>query len=300
MIKQIDTFLKENQAHIESYLQQYLSNIEAPPQLVKAMEYSLMAGGKRIRPAFVLAIIDALGKKMSIGYGAACAIEMIHTYSLIHDDLPAMDDDDYRRGKLTNHKVFGEAMAILAGDALLTHAFYLITHDFPTTEHQNPAAIQVQMIQELSKYAGPMGMVGGQVLDMQGENNPALSLEELYKIHQHKTADLLTCSVRFGCYLGGASLKQLNALSEYAKHIGLAFQIQDDILDEVGDEQKLGKKVGSDRDNEKTTFVSLLGIEQATKKLEEHVALSKQALDQAQVKDSLLVELTDFMIQRDH
>ena len=299
MIKEINSFLKENQKTMEYHLKKYIDSLDAPPQLVEAMEYSLMAGGKRIRPAFLLATLASLNKDITIGYNAACALEMIHTYSLIHDDLPAMDNDDYRRGQLTNHKVFGEALAILAGDALLTHAFSLLTLDSEEVEHVSDWA-KLRMVQELSSYAGPKGMVGGQVLDMISENSPSLTLAELYAIHQHKTADLLICSVRFGCYLGQASKQQFDALTEFAKHIGLAFQIQDDILDEIGDENKLGKKVGSDRANEKTTFVSLLGLEGAREKLAYHVERSKEELKKAQVRDELLLQLTEYMIQRDH
>jgi geranylgeranyl diphosphate synthase type II len=303
-------FLKEVQDNIQATLQHYIKETEGPPQLLEAMEYSLMAGGKRIRPAFLMATIEALeGENESLeaekesleaekvnGLAAACAIEMIHTYSLIHDDLPAMDDDDYRRGKLTNHKVFGEAMAILAGDALLTHAFYILTHE---QQAHLSAEIRLEMVKELSLLAGAKGMVGGQVADILGEEK-ALQLTDLYYIHEHKTADLLTCSVRLGCYIAGAGNQQLEDLTTYAKHIGIAFQIQDDILDEIGDEVKLGKKVGSDRQNEKTTFVSLLGLEGAKKELDQHIQLSKQALKQANVKESLLLELTDYMVQREN
>jgi geranylgeranyl diphosphate synthase type II len=295
VIPRLHQFLKDTQDTVQKELQQYLIEIEAPPQLLEAMEYSLMAGGKRIRPAFLLATIDSLEGDGTNGLAAACAIEMIHTYSLIHDDLPAMDDDDYRRGKLTNHKVFGEAMAILAGDALLTHAFYMLSHD----RKSNLAAdVRLEMVRELSLSSGARGMVGGQVADMLGENK-VLELEELYYIHEHKTADLLTCAVRLGCLIAGATDQQLQDLTLYAKHIGIAFQIQDDILDEIGDEAKLGKQVGSDRQNEKTTFVSLLGLEGARSELHQHIQLSKQALEQAVVKADLLVELTDFMVKRE-
>jgi geranylgeranyl diphosphate synthase type II len=295
VITRLHQFLKDTQDTVQIELKQYLNEIEAPPQLLEAMEYSLMAGGKRIRPVFLLAAIDSLEGDCSDGLAAACAIEMIHTYSLIHDDLPAMDDDDYRRGKLTNHKVFGDAMAILAGDALLTHAFYILSHD----RKSNIAAdVRLEMVRELSISSGARGMVGGQVADMLGENKN-LELEELYYIHEHKTADLLTGAVRMGCLIAGATEQQIEDLTLYSKHIGIAFQIQDDILDEIGDEAKLGKQVGSDRQNEKTTFVSLLGLEGARRELHNHIQHSKQALKQAAVKADLLLELTDFMVQRE-
>lgn len=295
MTMTLTNFMKKQQERIQKMLLQYIQKIEAPSELLEAMEYSLMAGGKRIRPAFLIATIDALGGDESQGLAAACAIEMIHTYSLIHDDLPAMDNDDYRRGKLTNHKVFGDAMAILAGDALLTHAFYIIAD-----KHQADISPQVQleMVKDLALLAGAKGMVGGQVADLLGEKR-SLDLEELYYIHQHKTADLLICSVRIGCHIANATEKQLTDLTLYAKHVGMAFQIQDDILDEIGDESKLGKKVGSDRNNNKTTFVSLLGLEGAQKELHQHLLLAQQALRAANVKQELLIELTDYIVQRE-
>jgi geranylgeranyl diphosphate synthase type II len=288
-------FMEKQQKKVQEKLLHYIRKIDGPPQLIEAMEYSLMAGGKRIRPAFLIATIDALGGDGEQGLDAACALEMIHTYSLIHDDLPAMDNDDYRRGKLTNHKVFGEAMAILAGDALLTHAFYILAD---ANKDNLSANVQLEMVKELALLAGAKGMVGGQAADLLGEEKP-LELEELYYIHQHKTADLLICSVRLGCYIAEATERQLADLSLYAKHVGIAFQIQDDILDEIGDESKLGKKVGSDRENDKTTFVSLLGLEGAKKELHQHLFLAHQALQAANVKQDLLLELTEFIVQRE-
>lgn len=295
MSLRLPIFMEQQQKKVQEKLLHYIKKIDAPPQLIEAMEYSLMAGGKRIRPAFLIATIDALSGDEEHGLAAACAVEMIHTYSLIHDDLPAMDNDDYRRGKLTNHKVYGEAMAILAGDALLTHAFYVLAD---ANQDNLPPDIQLEMVKELALLAGPKGMVGGQVADLLGEER-SLELEELYYIHQHKTADLLICSVRLGCYIAKATERQLADLSLYAKHVGIAFQIQDDILDEIGDETKLGKKVGSDRDNDKTTFVSLLGLEGARKELHQHLLLAHQALKTANVKQDLLIELTEFIVQRE-
>ncbi|QZT35383.1 polyprenyl synthetase family protein [Caldalkalibacillus thermarum TA2.A1] len=258
------------------------------------MLYSLLAGGKRIRPIFLLATIDALGGETDQGIPAACALEMIHTYSLIHDDLPAMDDDDYRRGKLANHKVFGEALAILAGDALLTHAFYVLSDTAQTSDPE----LQLRMINELALRAGPTGMVGGQTADVLGEGSP-MTFEQLADIHTRKTGDLLVCAVRLGCYVAGANEVQLAQLTRYAREIGLAFQIQDDILDEIGDEQKLGKQVGSDRGKQKSTYVSLLGLQGAQQALREHVDLAKQAVRAAGVKPDLLLALADFMVSRE-
>lgn len=295
MTERLSQFLQEQKKRVEAELLHYMQQTDAPPSLVEAMSYSLMAGGKRIRPAFLFAVIDALGGDQEVGLPAACALEMIHTYSLIHDDLPAMDNDDYRRGKLTNHKVFGEAMAILSGDALLTYAFYVLANQ----NHPSLSAeTKLKMIADLALYAGAGGMVGGQVADIEGDRRQ-LNLQELEFIHQHKTADLLICSVRLGCYAAGASEQQLEHLSRYAKHIGHAFQIQDDILDVIGDPTKLGKAVGSDQDNQKTTYVSLLGLEEAKQELYRHKELAKEALLHSDVEQGLLLELADFIITRE-
>ncbi|MDQ0337723.1 geranylgeranyl diphosphate synthase type II [Caldalkalibacillus uzonensis] len=295
MNQHLEHFLNTHKQQVEDALRHYIEQVEAPAQLKEAMAYSLLAGGKRIRPLFLLATIDALGGKVEQGLPAACALEMIHTYSLIHDDLPAMDDDDYRRGKLTNHKVFGEALAILAGDALLTHAFFVLADAAQSFKPEQ----QLMMIKELALRAGPAGMVGGQTADVLGEG-ARLSFDQLAYIHAHKTGDLLVCAVRLGCYVAGASEDQLVHLTRYAREVGLAFQIQDDILDEIGDEQKLGKQVGSDRGNQKSTYISLLGLEGAKQALSEHVALAKQAVQAAGVKPDLLLALADFMVSREY
>jgi geranylgeranyl diphosphate synthase, type II len=291
----LTAFMKRHQERVNTALKRYVQELDAPERLKEAMAYSLLVGGKRIRPIFLEATIDALGGNSDQGLAASCALEMIHTYSLIHDDLPAMDDDDYRRGQKTNHKVFGEATAILAGDALLTHAFSVLT----APGHALSAEIQVQLVSELSRFAGAEGMVGGQMADLLGENGD-LTLQELSYIHEHKTGDLLKCAVRMGCHIGGANEGQLNALSAYAFHIGMAFQIQDDILDEIGDEQKLGKQVGSDRKQEKTTYVSICGLDGARQELNKHIRLAKDALLTSQVNSDLLLRLADFMINREH
>ena len=229
------------------------------PRLAESMEYSLMAGGKRLRPILVMAAADAVGARGTDFVQAACGIEMIHTYSLIHDDLPAMDNDDYRRGKLTNHKVFGEALAILAGDALLTQAFEVILR-----QQGVPAQVLLEVLREMSIAAGPNGMVGGQVIDMLSEGK-RISMEELRKMHMGKTGALFRAAIRSGAILGGASEAQLAALTTYADCFGLAFQITDDILDVVGDEAVIGKPVGSDERNEKSTYVTLTSLDEAKK-----------------------------------
>jgi len=290
-------FIQEKSGILERELSNYLNDEAIPAHLRQAMTYSVDAGGKRVRPLLLLATIEAFGQPWRKGLPVACAVEMLHTYSLIHDDLPAMDNDDYRRGKLTNHKVFGEGMAILAGDGLLTYAFEVISR--ASYEGVTPEKI-LQIVKELACYAGPKGMVGGQAADLDGENK-ALTLEELQYIHQHKTADLLIFCVRAGAILAGASPQQLTSLTHYAKHIGMAFQIQDDLLDVLGNQEKMGKQVGSDEKLNKSTYPSLLGIEQSQRLLAEHIQAALSMLEEAQLVDSsVLASLARFIQQRDH
>ncbi len=225
--------------------------------LGEAMEYSLMAGGKRLRPILLMAAADAVGAEGTDFLCTACALEMIHTYSLIHDDLPAMDNDDYRRGKYTNHKVYGDGMAILAGDALLTLAFEVMTRQKGVSKE----AI-FQVVSEMSRAAGAAGMVGGQAIDLQSEGK-RISMEELRQMHLGKTGALFRAALRSGAILGGANASQLEALTKYAEAFGLAFQITDDILDVIGDSSVIGKPVGSDLRNEKSTYVTLTSLEEA-------------------------------------
>lgn len=265
------------------------------------MLYSLQAGGKRLRPALVLAAAEAVHGQAAAARNAlpvACAIEYIHTYSLIHDDLPAMDNDDYRRGKLTNHKVFGEAMAILAGDALLTHAFHLI----PKAARLGgiSAEVALDIVEDLAMLAGARGMVGGQAADMKGEQG-ITSIEELEYIHLHKTSDLIVFSVSAGGRIGGASAEQLEALRHYGRNIGLAFQIQDDILDLIGDEKKLGKKTNSDVEQQKVTYPYLIGIEESKAQVKRLTREAKAAILEARLDapDKLLL-IADYLVQRDY
>lgn len=296
-MSELKSFMQAKSNIIESELRKFLNDQGIPEILRQSMTYSVDAGGKRMRPILVLATIEAFGHPSEKGLPVACAVEMVHTYSLVHDDLPAMDNDDFRRGKLTNHKVFGEGMAILAGDGLLTFAFEVISREI--YEGVQPQCI-LQIVQELAHYAGPQGMVGGQVADLEGENK-ALSLDELQYIHQHKTADLLIFCVRAGAILAGASEKQLTNLTQYAQHIGMAFQIQDDILDVLGDQEKMGKQVGSDEKLNKSTYPSLLGMEESKRLLDEHIQSALQALEEAQLEDTgVLASLARFIQQRDH
>ena len=260
--------------------------------LEKAMEYSLMAGGKRLRPVLLMAAADAVGKDGAAFLTTGCAIEMIHTYSLIHDDLPAMDNDDYRRGKPTNHKVFGDGIAVLAGDALLTLAFEVMLRQ----EGASPETL-VTVVSEMSRAAGPYGMVGGQVLDLEGEGR-RLDLAALRKIHMGKTGALFCAAIRSGAILAGAKEEELAALTLYAERFGLAFQITDDILDVTGDEAAIGKPVGSDVRNEKATYVTLTSLEEAKKLAEDAVDEAVAALDIFGERAAFLRDLALFLLGR--
>ncbi|WP_461200534.1 polyprenyl synthetase family protein [Anoxybacillus sp. TBDG-1] len=286
--------LRQYKEQIEQQLPIYIESLRAPETIKEAMSYSLQAGGKRIRPLLLLATLHAFRKHIDIGMSVACALEMIHTYSLIHDDLPSMDNDDLRRGKPTNHKVFGEANAILAGDALLTYAFQVVADDEAISSD-----VKVRLISELAKAAGPEGMVGGQVADLEGEGK-TISLQQLEYIHRHKTGKLLQYSVRAGAILGEATERQLTLLTAFADHLGLAFQIRDDILDVEGDEQKIGKKVGSDIENDKSTYPALLTLDGAKRKLRDHMKEARTLLYEVGVDASLLHYICDIVETRDH
>ncbi|MEO2074384.1 MAG: polyprenyl synthetase family protein [Bacillus sp. (in: firmicutes)] len=294
--KSLETFAQEYKHLLEDELRRLVEKLQAPPIIKESMIYSLEAGGKRIRPLLLFATLDAFGMDPKKGLLAAAAIEMIHTYSLIHDDLPSMDNDDLRRGKPTNHKVFGDAIAILAGDALLTYSFEVmgqLPSDYFSSE------IKLKLVIELAKAAGTEGMVGGQVADMEGEGK-SLTLEDLEYIHIHKTGKLLGFSVIAGGILAGANNDQLNSLSTFAHHLGLAFQIQDDILDLVGNQEIIGKPVGSDTTNLKSTYPQLLTLEGARKALKDQIALSKEYLEKTGLNTQLLTEITDLIASRDH
>ena len=272
-----------------------------PATIHKAMRYSIFAGGKRLRPALVTAAAEACGLPARRALKTAAALEMIHTYSLIHDDLPAMDDDDLRRGKPTNHKVFGEAMAILAGDGLLTYAFEAAAEN--AAELRLPGRETAELIRVIARASGTRGMVGGQVADLEAENwrgknhgfKPGPALEY---IHRHKTAALITGSLEAGAVLARASAAERAALRAYGDAVGLAFQIADDVLDVVGDKAKLGKR-GSDRDNDKLTYVSLYGVETARAKAAALAAKARRALAPFGDGAEVLHVLADYIIERD-
>lgn len=258
------TYLKEKQKLCEEALDKSIP-IRYPEKIYEAMRYSLLAGGKRLRPILCLATCEMLGGTVEMALATACAVEMIHTMSLIHDDLPAMDNDDYRRGKLTNHKIYGEDIAILAGDGLLAYAFeYVITHT------QNvPLERIVQVIARLGHATGATGLVGGQVLDLESEGKSDISVETLQFIHTHKTGALLEACVVCGGILAGASAEDVQRLSRYSQNIGLAFQIVDDILDITATQEQLGKTAGKDQKAKKVTYPSLWGLEESRSKAQQ-------------------------------
>jgi len=293
-VSSFHSFLKEHKQLVENELKVYIEQLSAPVVLKDAMDYSLQAGGKRIRPMLVFSVIDAFGKATEIGLPVACSIEMIHTYSLIHDDLPSMDDDDLRRGKPTNHIVFGQANAILAGDALLTLSFNVLADiNHPNVSPEQKLAI----ISEIAKCAGAEGMVGGQTADMSSEEKE-ISLAELEYIHEHKTGKLLSASVLTGAILAGANQEQMSALSKFSRHLGLAFQIRDDILDVEGNEELIGKPVGSDSVNNKSTYPTLLTLEGAKKKLAEEIDQAIDALKSINFEGSYLMDITKLVAER--
>jgi geranylgeranyl diphosphate synthase, type II len=281
---------------LEKELKDRVNALTAPSVIKESMLYSLEAGGKRIRPLLLFATLSAFGENTKKGLQAAAAIEMIHTYSLIHDDLPSMDNDDLRRGKPTNHKVFGDAFAILAGDALLTYAFQLLVE---TPDAFADASTKLALVKELSKASGAEGMVGGQVADISGEEKD-LSLGDLEYIHIHKTGKLLECSVVSGAILAGATDEQIKILAKFAYHLGLAFQIRDDILDLEGIEEVIGKRVGSDEINHKVTYPSLLSLDGAKKALRQHTELAKKQLKATGLNVELLEAITNLIETRDH
>lgn len=259
----LQAYLQEKTVIVNKELEKLLPTEDFYPKSIhQAMRYSIFAGGKRLRPILCLAAAEAVGKDAVSFLPAACALEMLHTYSLIHDDLPAMDNDDYRRGKLTNHKVFGEGIAVLAGDALLTYGFEVLlrfARQFPEKERA------LQVLEEIAAAIGTEGMVGGQVVDLEAEGKRDYDQPEeiLRYIHTHKTGALFRASIRTGAILAGAKEKELADLTLYAEKFGLAFQITDDLLDIMGNQELLGKPIGSDAKNQKITYPALYGMEKA-------------------------------------
>lgn len=301
------TYLKEHAHRVDQALDRYTSpdgDANAtplvlntiPPRLLEAMRYSLLGGGKRLRPVLVITAAGLFGLSPERVMPTACALEMIHTYSLIHDDLPCMDDDDLRRGRPTNHKVFGEAMATLAGDGLLTMAFELLAAQ-ADVEGTRPEQVN-KVVREVALGAGPAGMVGGQVLDLEWEGRNA-SAGQLQQVHRLKTGALFRASLRIGAILGGATEAERNALDQYAAHFGLAFQIQDDLLDVIGDAVKTGKGVGRDEKHHKSTYVSHFGLKGAEELARAEVAAAIEALAPFGARAEALAALAQFVIDRE-
>jgi geranylgeranyl diphosphate synthase type II len=290
-------YIQEQKALVDEELARYLPGEEHyPPAIFQAMRYSVFAGGKRVRPILAIAAAEALGGTAADVLPLACALECIHTYSLIHDDLPALDDDDYRRGRLTNHKVFGEANAILAGDALLTFAFELMG-DARHWPQFVPERV-VQVMHEVAYAIGTFGMIGGQVVDLQMEGQD-IDLPALQYIHAHKTGALIRTSVRSGGILGGGSPAAVEALTHYGTHIGLAFQIMDDILDVRGDEQLMGKALRKDDARRKATYPRLVGLAESEVRAQAAVTASIAALDIIGERGAVLRDLAHFIIARE-
>ena len=284
---------KKRQELVECELKDELAQTPVlDPILRESMEYSLMAGGKRLRPVLLMAAADAVGADGTKFLPVACALEMIHTYSLIHDDLPAMDDDDYRRGKLTNHMVYGDAVAILAGDALLTLAFTVILRQKVVS-----AETLLRVVDEISRAAGAEGMVGGQVLDLRAED-VHITMEDLRRVHMGKTGALFRAALRSGAILAGATQEQLAALTSYADHFGLAFQITDDILDVVGTSEEIGKPVGSDETNHKSTYGSLTSLEEAQELARRTAEEAEKALSIFGTEADFLRDLVAYLVNR--
>lgn len=292
----LEEYLQQQRLRVEATLDQILPAPERyPPILMEAMRYSVFAGGKRLRPILMLAAAEAVGGDSTPVLPAAAALELIHTYSMIHDDLPAMDDDDYRRGKLTNHKVYGEAMAILAGDALLTHAFEIMSTAPLTADF--PASLLLQASYRLSYAAGSFGMIGGQVMDIQSEGKQ-VGIEVLEYIHRHKTAALIAAAVVMGALLGGGSAAQVQAMERYGHAIGWAFQIADDILDVEGDPSILGKDVGQDAQHGKITYPALLGMEASRQRALALMQEGLQALESFGPQAEPLRQIAAYTISR--
>ena len=292
----LQVYLQEMKELIDTALDRCLPSAEKFPRSVhQAMRHILFAGGKRMRPVLALSTGELVGGNTRDILPCACALEMIHTYSLLHDDLPAMDNDDYRRGILTTHKKFGEAIAILAGDALLTEAFHLLSSKQVTRSF--PAGVLIEVIHEVALAAGAGGMIGGQVVDIESEGKE-IDLPLLEYIHTHKTGALILASVRMGAKLGGANAMEIGALTRYGESIGLAFQIVDDLLNVEGDREKMGKAPGTDAAQSKATYPYLLGVSESKRRAEDLVASAHKALEPFGSKADVLKEIATFVISR--
>ena len=292
MHKELQQFITEKLPIIDAKLNSLLATTNVSETLKSSMAYSINAGGKRIRPLLVLATLEDLGVESEDALTVACAAELLHTYSLIHDDLPCMDDDDFRRGKPTNHIVYGEGVAVLAGDALQTLAFGSLTHLSDTSAQDT-----LRIIRLLSDASGASGMVGGQMLDIEGETK-SVSLSELETIHVNKTGALLSFCIGASAIIAGLNEAKSAKLKDFAYHIGLAFQIQDDVLDITSTTEELGKTAGSDAISEKSTYPSLLGLEGAMARLAEHHQSARASLAFLETEQPLLGLFADYIVER--
>jgi len=291
----LDGYVKDRRVQVDAALERFLPpEHTAPPTVHRAMRYSVLAGGKRLRPILVIAGAEAVGGTAHEVMPTACALELIHTYSLIHDDLPAMDNDDYRRGRLTNHKVFGDAMAILAGDALLTMAFKLIAENAALVK--DPRVIR-DVVAEIADAAGTDGMVGGQVVDIESEGK-TVTPATLEYIHTHKTAALIRGSLRAGVRLAGGDGAAVAAIGEAGQSLGLAFQIVDDILDVEGSLEVLGKTAGSDERKQKATYPVLHGLEASRREARRLIEQTKSRLGVFGARSAPLCALADYVVER--
>ncbi|WP_335970830.1 polyprenyl synthetase family protein [Fusobacterium polymorphum] len=295
-MKDFQVYLKEKTDFFETELKKELKELSYPETIAKGMEYAILNGGKRLRPFLLFATLELLNENISKGVKSAIALEMIHSYSLVHDDLPALDNDDYRRGKLTTHKVFGEAEGILIGDSLLTYAFYVLSQknlEFLSSEQI------VKIISKTSEYAGINGMIGGQMIDIESENRK-IDLETLKYIHSHKTGKLIKLPIEIACIIANVEKDKKEVLEEYADLIGIAFQVKDDILDVEGTFEELGKPVGSDIDLHKATYPSILGMEESKKILNDTVEKAKEIIKNkfGEEKGKILISLADFIKNR--
>lgn len=288
--------MKQMIAYSDNAIEKYIpSEKEYPQVLFESMRYSVFAGGKRLRPMFLFAACEALGGNLEEAAPFACAIEMIHTYSLIHDDLPALDNDDYRRGRLTSHKVFGEDMAILCGDALLSQAFELMADT--CCNHTNKSSIEA--MRAIAHGAGTAGMVAGQVVDVKSEGQD-IDAKTLDFIHKNKTAAMIQAALKAGAFIGGANKEEIDLFDKAGEKIGIAFQIQDDILDVVSTKEVLGKPIHSDEKNQKVTYVTMYGLEESKKIVEKLSNEAMALLENFGEQASFLVELTKYLIQRSY
>jgi geranylgeranyl diphosphate synthase type II len=293
----LDRYLSERAALVEAALARCVVESNGPAgRLFEAMRYSLLAGGKRLRPVLAIAACEAVGGAIDVVMGFACAIEMIHTYSLIHDDLPCMDDDDLRRGRPTNHKVYGEAIATLAGDGLLTDAFRVVASSTAPNERVLNDAL-LQTVIDLADASGSNGMVGGQVIDLLGEGR-ALELEELEVLHSKKTGALFVAAVTCGARLGGANEAELRAMRDYGRALGLAFQVADDLLDVEASAESVGKRTHKDEARGKATYPSLLGIDRSRDLARQLVVRAHTALGGFDQRADPLRALASFAVER--